>query len=690
MNNKEKYIKKVNEIKVDEKLKDKIIKDAIEKNNESKKTRIIVRSLVACAACFVMAISGTFLALDKMNNNLNIKNDPKNVEKHEIIAKEDLSKAGIERIQNEEELKEILKNNQNSDRYYNSSIVTDSETLEESATNGESKNENSSEDYSKTNVQHENVDEADIVKTDGKYIYYLINSADYYSGDAKIKVEIIDVDERKVVSEIDVNEEKYKYASASEMFLKDNKLIVMETRVNNSEEGNGRTETVAIIYNVQDKNNIVKEREISVEGDYTDARMINDNLYFISNKYNYIFYTNYYYSKEEIATDTATSTNNNEDEFEIELPVVRDTIVSDEYKTIDCTDIYYLKDSEDSSYTFITAVNINSKEEADTETFLGIGNTIYCSENNMYVVKEKYSSDYSSVFGSYNYESETDIFKFKLSNNNIEFTGKGTVIGTVNNQFSMDEYNGYFRIATTSYNEKSETTNNIIILDENLKEVGSLKGLEDGEKIYSVRFMGDIGYVVTFKEIDPLLVIDLKNPNNPEVKGELKIPGYSSYLHPYDETHVIGIGKNTKDNGYGGVTSTGIKISMFDVSDLKNPKEIFKTSIGKEYGYSEALDNHKAVLCSREKEILAIPVSVYDDEDRFQGAIIFKIDLENNKFIQKAKIGSNSTEYKTYDDYYNDIIKRIIYIGDYLYTLSDKTVNIIDMNTFKIVDKIEY
>ena len=109
------------------------------------------------------------------------------------------------------------------------------------------------------------------------------------------------------------------------------------------------------------------------------------------------------------------------------------------------------------------------------------------------------------------------------------------------------------------------------------------------EQIYSVRFVGKIGYVVTFKEIDPLFVIDLSDPTNPKVKGKLKIPGYSSYLHPYDENHIIGIGYNTKSNGYGGVTNSNMKMSMFDVSDLENPKELFHIDIGDDYAYSEII-----------------------------------------------------------------------------------------------------
>ncbi|MCX4275311.1 MAG: beta-propeller domain-containing protein, partial [Candidatus Gastranaerophilales bacterium] len=149
-----------------------------------------------------------------------------------------------------------------------------------------------------------------------------------------------------------------------------------------------------------------------------------------------------------------------------------------------------------------------------------------------------------------------------------------------------DEYDGNLRVATTNgYDEESE--NQLYILDENLKEIGKIENLAKGEKIYSVRFIGKIGYIVTFKQIDPLFVIDLSNPTAPVVKGELKIPGYSSYMHPYDETHIIGIGYNTKSNGYGGVTNANMKMSMFDVSDLENPKEMFNINIGEKYASSE-------------------------------------------------------------------------------------------------------
>ena len=148
---------------------------------------------------------------------------------------------------------------------------------------------------------------------------------------------------------------------------------------------------------------------------------------------------------------------------------------------------------------------------------------------------------------------------------------------------------------------------------------------------------------------------------------------------------------NTEVTKYGSVTTKGIKISMFDVSDLNNPKELFNTILGENYGYSEALNNHKAVLCSKEKELLALPANISDEsyDDTFNGAIIFKVDLENNKFVEEIKVKSEKIKSENSSYKYNDEIRRIIYIGDYLYTLADTNVNIIDIDTYKVIDKIE-
>lgn len=651
----EEYKKDIDKIKVDDDLEQKTI-DKIIRNKEKNKTKkIIIKICLEIAAVFLIVVTTCYFAtnnkevINKIDNNIKIADSS--------IEKIDYSVAGIERIKNMEELEELLKNNKsNYDNIEQGITITDSVAKEENTKSSEKDNYSfSSNDYSDTNVQVENVDEADIVKTDGKYIYYLKNDSE--------EIEIVDVDERKVISKIKLKDNRD--VTGIEMFLHDNKLLIIEDILEDSTTSKKSwlsCKTSAVIYNISDKKNIIKEREVSTTGQYVDSRMVGNNLYFITNEYAY-------YSGN------------------ITLPEYRDTIKEKEYKEIPCNDIYYLKGSEDQSYTLITAVNIQSDEKAKTKTFLGLGATIYSSEENMYVTKTKINGKYNSKSIIFDYNYSTDIFKFKLMNNDIELVAKGEVKGTVNNQFSMDEYNGYFRIATTEYKRNDKETNNILILNDKLEKVGSITGIEKGEKIYAVRFMQNIGYVVTFKQVDPLLVIDLKDPKNPKIKGKLKIPGYSSYLHPYDENHIIGIGKNTKVNKYGGITTTGVKISMFDVSDLNSPKEIFKTSIGKEYADSVALNNHKAVLCSREKEILAIPVYTNDNTQEFSGAIVYKIDLENNKFTEVAKIKSfkNNEYYNTYYD-----IERILYVGDYLYTLSNGGIKILNMSTFESVGEIKF
>lgn len=229
-----------------------------------------------------------------------------------------------------------------------------------------------------------------------------------------------------------------------------------------------------------------------------------------------------------------------------------------------------------------------------------------------------------------------------------------------------------------------KTTNNLYVLNENLEEIGKIENLAEEEQIYSVRFIGKIGYIVTFKEIDPLFVIDLSDPTNPTVKGELKIPGYSSYLHPYDENHIIGIGYNTKDNGYGGVTNSTMKMSMFDVSNLENPQEIFAVDIGTDYATSEVTYNHKALFYKKSENLIGFPVNYREENYRNNqnGFVIFKIDLENNQFEKFGEI-LNKTDYRTN-------VERVIYIEDILYTLGYSNIVSYDLNTFEKLNEVNF
>lgn len=263
------------------------------------------------------------------------------------------------------------------------------------------------------------------------------------------------------------------------------------------------------------------------------------------------------------------------------------------------------------------------------------------------------------------------------------------------NQFSMDEKDGYFRIATTnSSNWNSETnTNNLYVLNENLEIVGKIEDLAKGEKIYSVRFMQNRAYMVTFVETDPLFVIDLSEPTNPIVLGELKIPGYSKYLHPYDEDHIIGFGEKTKTNENGGVVADGMKMALFDVTNPNKPQELYSVDIGDQGTYSELLYNHKALLFSKEKNIIAFPINIKEEEDdttklKFQGAVVYGLDLENG-FTLKGQIAHMQITdgYNNYE--HTKQVERIIYINDSLYTLSESLIKATDINTMEEIANIE-
>ena len=235
--------------------------------------------------------------------------------------------------------------------------------------------------------------------------------------------------------------------------------------------------------------------------------------------------------------------------------------------------------------------------------------------------------------------------------------------------------------------ERSLSKNHVYVLDKSLDIVGRLEDLAPGERIYSVRFMGEKAYMVTFRQVDPLYVIDLSNPKNPNVLGFLKIPGVSDYLHPYDENQMIGVGRGATEDG----RMQGMKLSLFDVSDVSNPREISKHMIGERGTSSEALNDHKAFLFSKEKGLLVIPVQVSEggNWNAFQGAYVFNIDLTSGISL-KGKIthteGTASEDKYRYD--YASRIRRALYIDDVLYTLSEKMLKMNGLIDIVEINKI--
>lgn len=322
----------------------------------------------------------------------------------------------------------------------------------------------------------------------------------------------------------------------------------------------------------------------------------------------------------------------------------------------------------------------------------------------------------TDIWPSYD-TSKTKIYKFAMDNGRLTYKASGEIPGTILNQFSMDESSGYFRIATTRgevwRTDEHTSKNNVYVLDGSLNITGKIEGIAPGESIYSVRFMGDRAYMVTFKKVDPFFVLDLHDPQHPAILGALKIPGYSDYLHPYDENHIIGFGKDTVEMGakeWGGDSMAfymGMKMAIFDVSDVSNPVEMFREVIGDRGTDSELLHNHKALLFSADKNLLAFPVRVMEVRSgtdsygmpwpeygtfSFQGAYVYNIDLARG-FALKGKITHLSGEdYLKAGNYWYDSekdIQRILYINNTLYTLSQGMIKANSMSDLTELNKLE-
>ena len=488
---------------------------------------------------------------------------------------------------------------------------------------------NTSTDFSTTNIQIEGVDEADIVKSDGKYIYVV----------SKNKVFIISAypaENAKILSQIE--ESGY----PSELFINGDKLAVL-----------GRE--FVRIYDVSDKENPVLTRNISFNGYYFNSRMIGNFVYLIVNSgqidctYTWtpvILWPGIGYEVRRVKN------------LEITLPEI---VVNGEARTVQANEIC-CSDAPDRSYKFITVMAINTQddsEEISTETILmGTAQNLFVSSSNIYIV---YTTDASA--------EKTIIHKIGVANGKFNYKCQGEVPGHVLNQFSMDEYKGYFRIATTTgwYG-----ANHIYVLDEDLNITGRLENLAPGERIYSARFMGDKAYLVTFKKVDPLFVIDLSNPTSPRTLGELKIPGYSDYLHPYDETHIIGVGKDTEDAG-SFAWYQGVKLALFDVSDPENPKEISKYVIGQRGTESLALGDHKAFLFSRSKNLLVIPAGDWS----WQDAYVFHISVDEGIVLR------GTISHQEYS------VKRSLYVDNVLYTISDGLVKMNSLEDLSGINEVK-
>lgn len=641
MNNKEKYIKSIDNLKADEYLKAKTLKELNQTRRKSPYMKIIN---VAVAAVFVLSCIWIVSNQDKSVDSSIYKNQ-------EIIQ---LSK-GIKTVENFEQLKGLIETKENETLGIENDMLSQENTLEETKTTYTDR------EYSTTNVQVTGVDEADIVKTDGEYIYY--------AGDSK-KIKIIDANEQELVSEIQLYNEDEEGGS-QQIYINDDKLVVISSKyvtttvtcgIEDVITSNQAFSTDIYEYNVSDKNNIVQEKSVSLAGDYLNSRMIGDIVYVITNQYVY---------------------KNDESKEEDLLPYyIEDNTENKQF--IPYEYIYYEEENKNNSYINIMSVNLEG--ETQVKSFLGSGSKVYVSEKNIYITKTKQNETVDQEKGIVSVtlgDAVTKIYKFGINNGKITLKETSEAPGYLLNQFSMDEYDGYFRIATSS-TEDGKKSNNIYVFDARLNKAGELTNIAVDENIYAVRFMGEKAYVVTFKQVDPLFVIDLSNQKEPKILGELKVPGFSNYLHVYDETHLIGIGQNTVTDENGNTKTQGVKVSLFDVTNATEPVEVSNIVLGESGAYSAALYNHKAVLFIKEKGILAFPLTIYknnQNSEAFNGIEVLQISLEEG-IQEKGRIrGESSKEYE-------ESIDRVIYIEDKLFSINNKQIIINNIETMQEINRV--
>ena len=500
------------------------------------------------------------------------------------------------------------------------------------------------------------VDEADTIKTDGEYIYYM---------DTERTISIIKADNGK--TELITKLEKPKTKEIADSYFSDfyiynDKLIVLISSKNPSTSNTGYN-TGVYLYDISDKSNITLSDRFIQCGAYCSSRMIDNKLYVVSTAYA------------------------NDEDF---IPYVFDSKSTDDEvskKQLEPENIYSVENPSRKCFAVASFIDVDESAHAvTTKAFLGSANEIYCNTENLYItarnnfwIEQLNSSSNSdnNTAQEFTPKEYTQIVKVKL-NEKLDFVASCKVKGYIINQYSLDEYNGNVRVATTSSYGVNKT-NNLYVLDSKLRGLGKVTDFAKNEDIQAVRYVEDTAFVITYLEIDPLFIIDLSNPSNPEITGSVKISGYSTLIVPVDKNTILGIGygsENTELN-----INDGVKIVTFDISDKSSPKVLDAKTY--DYCYSAVQNNPKALLVNFDRGDYTIPLnyekydyvdydynypkSSYEEQSTTEchsGVLNFRVDDGKINVIDNYVSG----EFGYYTA--NTPVDRCVYIGDYIYLLS--------------------
>ena len=485
---------------------------------------------------------------------------------------------------------------------------------------GMAQNSKSSENavYSETNVRQEGVDEADVVKTDGRYLYTLKDNGR--------SVAIVDTanGELQMVISIPVEADD----QAREFYVSDGHLILISEFNQESEDGTwtyASTDTRVTTYDITDPEKPEKAGEVTQSGFYTSSRLTDGHLYLFSQ-----------YSVDV----TSGITPKDEKDY---IPYVNQQM-------LEADDIYLPPFSQAYMYEVVSSVDIAKPGEIqDSKAIFSDGGELYVSNDNIYWYETRWSE-----------KTETVIKRMSYKEGKLKAEASGKVDGYINDSFSIDEYDGYLRVVTTD-----DETNGLYILDSKMKEVGSITGLAEGEQVYSARLLGDTGYFVTYEQTDPLFSVDLSDPKNPEIIGKLKIPGFSEYLHFYGENLLLGIGMDVDEDGF---TTNGVKLSMFDISDSSDVKEIQKYTLENVYSTAVMYD-YKAVLIDPEKNVIGFAADGNNGENYY----VFSYN-DTNGFECLMNETVNGNGYQS---------ARGVYVDNTLYVVKGNIIEAYDMADYQ-------
>lgn len=561
--------------------------------------------------------------------------------------------------------------------------MENSEARDDAATESESfdssKSESASqEESSGTNVQEEGVDEGDILKTDGNYIYYLKGN----------EVLVIDKNPEapEILQRIPVSTTR---GNIRDLYLSDNQLVIIgssyayygypealrEDGAFASTYNTGNTSL--LVYDMSDVKNPVLVKDMDFEGYYQTSRLVAGQLYMVANRS-----MDYYTIQEWLIEEGAFDGNIIKERLEYEITPKYADNISGEITTIDIENVGYFPDYVQANYLMTIGVDLGG-DKVDVDAYLGQAETVYATAEDLFIgmTHYDYSKQHNTLLYVPEYQINTSLYRFGLSKGDVEYKTKGKVEGAMLNQFSLGYYDNHLRVATTSGQawQADGQSSNVFILDDSMAVVGQVNDIAPGERIYSTRFYEDRIYMVTFRQVDPFYVIDASVPSNPEILGYLKVPGFSTYMHLLDKNHILGFGKETTEED-GRVLTGGFKISLFDVTDANNPVEKKKEVIGTTGTYSELDYNHKALMISLTKGVMGFPVSVASQTPysiEFEGGYVYSISTDD--FTYRGQLSHKGAR-----------VKRLAYIGDYIYGISDAMMSVHHMDTIEKVGQVDF